>query len=121
MNDIQEKILNFLEEESNSEENLLILEDKFNNSKISDNKHDLLSLLHLIPKILNKHHRLPNFFSLIEKILLIFKEDIKKYFSNSEIFNIFKSNKKILLFLIEQQIIVIDEHIAKKLQIQANT
>ena len=51
MNDIQEKILNFLEEESNSEENLLILEDKFNNSKISDNKHDLLSLLHLIPKI----------------------------------------------------------------------
>ena len=71
--------------------------------------------MHLISKIENNYHRFPYFFSKIERILLFFKESVKKYFSNSEIFNIFKSNKRILLFLIEQRIIVIDEYIAKKI------
>ena len=115
MNEIQEHILNFLEEEANSDINFLILEDKLNNLIISDNHYYLLSLLHLISKIANNHHRFPLFFSKIERILLIFKEDIKKYFSNSEIFNAFKSNKRILLFLIEQQIIIFDEYIVKKI------
>ena len=115
MKDIQDNILNFLEEEVNSEENFLILEKKFKDTKISDNIYDILSLLHLISRIWNNSYRFPNFFSKLERILLIFKKDIKKYFSNSEIFNIFKSNKRILLFLIEQQIIVFDENIAKKI------
>ncbi|KAK8853809.1 hypothetical protein M9Y10_016352 [Tritrichomonas musculus] len=115
MKDIQENILNLLEAESKTEENFHILKDKFNNTKISDSQYGLLSLLHLISKIMNNHHRFPNFFSKIERILQFFKEDIKKYFSNSEIFNIFKSNKRIHLFLIEQQIIVFDEYIVKKI------
>ena len=115
MKDIQENILNFLEEKDNSEEIFIILESKFNDKKIKDHLYELLSLLHLISKIGNNHHRFPNFFSKIERILLIFKEDIKKYFPNSEIFNIFKNNKRILLFLIEQQIIVFDEYIAKRI------
>ena len=115
MKDIQDNILNFLEEEVNSEENFLILEKIFKDTKISDNIYDILSLLHLISRIWNNSYRFPNFFSKLERILLIFKKDIKKYFSNSEIFNIFKSNKRILLFLIEQQIIVFDENIAKKI------
>ena len=115
MKDIQKNILYFLEEEVNSEENLLILEDKFNNLKISDSKYGILPLLHLISKIVNNYHRFPNFFSKIDKILQVFKKDIKKYFSNSEIFNIFKNNKRILLFLIEQRIIIFDECIVKKI------
>ena len=115
MKDIQENILNFLDEEDNSEENFIILESKFNDKKIKDHSYELLSLLHLISKIGNNHHRFPNFFSKLEQILLIFKEDIKKYFPNSEIFNIFKSNKRILLFLIEQQLIIIDEYIVKRI------
>ena len=115
MKGIHEDILNLLEEEAKTEENFQILKDKFNNTKISDSQYDLLSLLYLISKIGNNHHRFSNFFSKIDRILLIFKEDIKKYFSNSKIFNIFKSNKRILLFLIEQQIIVIDEYIARKI------
>ena len=115
MKDIHENILNYLEEETKTEENFQILKDIFNNTKISDSQYDLLSLLHLISKIGNNFHRFPNFFAKIERILLFFKEDIKKYFPNSEIFNIFESNKRILLFLIEQQIIVIDEYITKKI------
>ena len=115
MRTIQEIILNFLEDEAKSEENLLILRNKLINLKISDSKYDLLSLLHLISKIGNNYHRFPIFFNKIEKILQLFKEDIKKYFSNSEIFTIFKSNKRILLFLIEQQIVVVDEFIVRKI------
>ena len=115
MKDIQENILIFLEEEAKSEGKLLFLESKFNDTKKSDYKYYLLSIMHLISKIVNNFYRFPNFFAKIEKILLIFKEDIKKYFSNSTVFNIFKSNKRILLFLIEQQIIIIDEYIVKKI------
>ena len=89
MKDIQENILNFLEEKDNSEENFIILESKFEDIKIKDHLYELLSLLHLISKIGNNRHRFPNFFSKIERIFLIFKEDIKKYFPNSVIFNIF--------------------------------
>ena len=115
MKDIQENILYFLEEENNSEENFIILQRKFNDTKIKDNLYELLYLLHLISKIGNNHRRFSNFFSKIERILHIFKKDIKNYFPNSEIFNIFKNNKRILLFLSEQQIIVFDEYIVKKI------
>ena len=61
MNEIQEHILNFLEEEANSDINFLILEDKLNNLIVSDNHYYLLSLLHLISKIANNHLRFPLF------------------------------------------------------------
>ncbi|KAK8888125.1 hypothetical protein M9Y10_039186 [Tritrichomonas musculus] len=115
MKDIEGNIVYFLEEEANSEENFLILESKFNDTKKSDSKYYLLSLMHLISNIVYNHYRFPNFFARIERILLFFKEDIKKYFSNSEVFNIFRSNKRILLFLIEQQLIIIDEYIVRKI------
>ena len=73
------------------------------------------SLMHLILHISNDHHREEGFFDKIEQILKLFKEDLLKYFSNSELFNIFKSNKRILLFLIEEQIIIVDEYITKKI------
>ncbi|KAK8897408.1 hypothetical protein M9Y10_015354 [Tritrichomonas musculus] len=115
MKNIQENILLFLEEEANSEENFRILEDLFESTKIKENQYELLSFLHLISKISKNCHRYQNFFNKIEQILQIFNEDIKKYFSNSEIFNIFKRNKRILLFLIEQKIIVIDKFCVRKI------
>ena len=109
--DIMKNILNFLEDETNLEDNFQNLENIFNESKIKDCKLDLLSLLHLISKISNNCHRFNLFFSKIERILQNFQSDIKKYFSNSQIFNIFKSNKRILLFLTEEGIIIFDEYI----------
>ena len=115
MKDIQEKILAFLEDECNCEENFQNLEKIINDTKIRDNQNYFLSLLHLILQIGNNHYRNTNFFDKIERILQNYIIDIKKYFSNYQIFNIFKSNKRILLFLIEQQIIKFDESIAKKI------
>lgn len=44
---------------------------------------------------------------------MIFKDEIKNL-SNQEIFNIFGKNKRILLFLIEYKLFVIDNIILKK-------
>ena len=70
MKDIQENILNFLEEKAKSVENYQILEGIFNTTKISDNQHNLLSLLYLISRIVDNYHRLPSFFSKIEQIFI---------------------------------------------------
>ena len=83
--------------------------------KIRDNKNELKLLLHLLSNISNSYHRYPVFYSKIERILQIFKEDIKKNYSNSETFDIFKSNKRILLFLIEEEMIKVDEYFVKKI------
>ncbi|KAK8853002.1 hypothetical protein M9Y10_018000 [Tritrichomonas musculus] len=115
MKKIQENILEFLESESNTENIFKNLKQIFNEIKIYDDQHKLKSLLHLLTKIAENHRRNPNFFNKIEQILSIFKEQIKKYFSNWEIFTIFKGNKKILLFLIEEHVINIDENIAKEI------
>lgn len=113
MRRVRKSLLNFIKSESNDEENFRILNDVFKELKISEDQHKLMSLLHLLVKIANNHQRSSKFFSKIEQILLVFQSDINKYFLNSEIFNVFKSNKRILLFLIEQKIIIIDEYIVK--------
>ena len=114
MNSIQESIEQFLKKE-NSEDNFSILVNTFDKTKINDNKFDLLSLLHLISKIVNNSYRSHNFFEKIEQILLYFQSDINNYFSNSQIFNIFEGNKRILLFLNEEGILTFDENIVKKI------
>ena len=112
---IQDELLDFIRNDENDTESFQNLQTLFDDINIRNDKHDLTTLLHLLTKISNNHHRGPSFFDKIEKIIIIFKDDIKSFFSNSEIFNIFRSNKKILLFLIEEKILIFDEYIAKKI------
>ncbi|KAK8871487.1 hypothetical protein M9Y10_007216 [Tritrichomonas musculus] len=65
----------------------------------------------MLVNIAYHHKRIPNFFNKIENILKIFEDSLKKY-SNYEIFQIFSSNKRILLFLIKEKLLVIDDHIS---------
>lgn len=103
MKAIQEKLLLYLEDEAeNTSPNDIFQDNEF---------HDYLSYLHLVSKISNNHHRCENFFSKIKEILKLFKDDIKTKISNSQLFNIFKSNKQILLFLIEEGLLTFDEYI----------
>ena len=108
---IQNNFLSFLEDESNVESNYQNLKRQFEETKINNDIHKMKSILHLLTKIANNHHRGPDFNRKIERILEIFQDDIKKL-PNSEIFNIFKSNKLILLYLLEQKIMIFDEYIA---------
>ncbi|KAK8846928.1 hypothetical protein M9Y10_019497 [Tritrichomonas musculus] len=111
MKRIQKNLLDFLE---CNDENAT-LTNIFEDNRFHEDKHELISILHFVLKISNNHHRDENFFSKIEEILQFFKEDIKTKLSNSEIFNIFKSNKKILLFLNQEFLFTFDEQIVKEI------
>ncbi|KAK8840827.1 hypothetical protein M9Y10_027653 [Tritrichomonas musculus] len=112
---IQSEFLEFIENDENVEGNFqnlfLILEDK----KIRYNKHDLRLFLHHVASISANHRRGKNFFAKIERVIQIFKSEIRKYYLNSEIFSIFKRDKRILLFLIEEKILIFDEYVARKM------
>ena len=108
--EIYQHFLNFIEDEeeenfTNCYEDIKKIE-VFQGDKIRD---EMISMLHLILRISNNYHRTPNFDKKIEQILLIIFNDIKNTLSNFEIFEIFKSNKRILLFLIHNKIITIDQ------------
>ena len=68
-------------------------------------------IIQLIVEISNNYHRTPDFFNKIFKILNLMKSEIEENYTNSEIFNLFKSNKRILLFFIEKSTLKIDHSI----------
>ena len=107
---IQEFLLEFLENDKMEETDFIFLINNLDNAKIRKNKHEFKSLLHMIAKISN-HRRNQFFNNKIDKILKEFQKEITQNFSNTEIFNIFISNKRILLFLFEEKIIVPDQTI----------
>ena len=115
MKSIHELILQLIENEDNNQEIFQKLNRLLDDSKFRENKYKFRSLLYLLIKIADNYHRSPTFFNQIEIILNLFKTEIQKYFSNSEIFRIFKTNKRILLFLIEEKILIIDQNIAQKI------
>lgn len=109
---LQDNIISFIEDDENTEENFQNLQEYFDNYKIREKKFEIKSLFYLISKISNNYHRSPNFFPKIERILMSFRDETKKFFTNFGIFQIFKNNKRILLFLIEEKMMVIDQQIA---------
>ena len=115
MKKIQQNILDLLDYENDTEEKYQNLKNIFADINIHDNQYKIKSIMYLLLNICKNHHREEGFFSKIEQILNLFKEDLHKYFSNSELFHIFKGNKRILLFLIEEKIITFDEFIAKQI------
>ena len=72
---------------------------------IKNNRYKLKCALHIIAKISDNHFRSVNFWQKIENFILSVKENIINFFSEEEIFSVFMSNKKILLFLFQQKII----------------
>ena len=112
MKNIQANLLTFIDNEDNVEENHQNLLKLFDDYKIRGDRYDLKSILHLLSKIVDNHYRCPNFFDKIFKILLNFKDQIKNYYTNSDIFDIFSNNKRIILFLIEEKMLTIDDQIA---------
>ena len=65
----------------------------------------------MLVKISNNHYHTENFYFKIERIIQLFKDEIKKNFSNSNLFMIFQSNKRLLYYLIQSKLITIDEFI----------
>ncbi len=112
--ELYELVIQYIDDESDDKnvvfENLIQLIEEIN---FDVNHSEFRLLLHLIVQISNNHYRGTNFFAKIEAILSKLK--IKQTFSNSEIFKIFKSNKRILLYLIQSKILEIDQIIADQI------
>ena len=113
MKKIHSHILNLLDQENDQEEVFQNIIHEIQDQKLSKDSHLFKTFLHMISKILNNHYRYPNFFTKIEKIILTFKTEIKQFFPNKEIYQIFDKNPKFLLFLYREKIIEIDEETLK--------
>ncbi|KAK8892426.1 hypothetical protein M9Y10_029653 [Tritrichomonas musculus] len=117
---IQSNILQFIDMEDNSEENyqniITILEDQ----KIHEKEHEIKLIIHLISKISVNHHRYPNFFSKIEKLLLYFKKEFQKNYTNDEIFELFEFDIRIILFLLKEKILIFTKTVYSKLNTYFN-
>lgn len=112
---IQEFIIEYIDIEDNQEENYQNLIRYIQDLNIWSDQHEIKILLLIIDQISNHHHRHHNFFDKIEKILQTIKKEIKQSLSNFDIFKIFKYNKRILLFLIREEIITIDQNISSEM------
>ena len=113
--EMQQTLLNYIDNEENVEEYYSNLLTFIKVKQITEDKSELKIFLNLLIRIANFHYRSSDFFNKIEKILYDFKEDIMKHLTNSEIFNLFQSNKRILLFLFENKIIIFDHYIYLKI------
>lgn len=103
LKEAEEKILDYLDEDQ--ENDLELLYQNFDFKKIKENKYLLKDTLYILSHISNNHHRYADFFAKIETILNEFKFEIQKYFSSLDIYRIFEKNKRILLFLFEEEFI----------------
>ena len=111
---IHETLLRYLEDQEDPEYNFQSLIDLLVNQKIKNDKNDFKLFLYLLSAICNNHYHEKNFFQNIKRIILQYKSDIQKIFSTSEIFEIFKENKLLILFFIEEKIIVMDDSFMKQ-------
>ena len=116
MTKIQKDLLQYLDHTDDVEENYQNLQVSLSLQNITENSHNLKSVLYLITNVATNHYRYPNFFDKIEKILTNLLSIIKKTLSNHEIFDIFKKNKRLLLFLFKEEVITIDKYIYNKMK-----
>ena len=69
MKEVQKAVLDYIENGSNSEEDLENLNKFFDEKNLRNNKHELKATLRLRAQISNDHHRSPIFLTKIQKIV----------------------------------------------------
>ena len=105
--ELYEHILGFVED------NIVYntLTDFLDKLNLRANKEEFILFFKLIIDIANNHQRHPNFIDNIKQIIIYYQDDISTTFTNYEIFDLFKSNKLIVLFLFESNIIKMEHRI----------
>ena len=98
---IQEKILEFIENEDDEEVIFQDLNIILDDEKIIDDNYMFKSFLYLLTKVANNHHRNLNFFSKIERILLLFKDNIIKKIQKFSVFS--RATKDFFFFSLKKK------------------
>lgn len=86
-----------------------------NDQQIEGDPEEMRHFLEIIKNISDNYHRSCFFNEKINQILLYYKDQIKQYLTDIEIFHIFESNKKIILFLLKSDIITNSESICSEM------
>lgn len=115
MKTFQKNLLSFIDATDKSSEDFTALLQFLKDENIINNPLELKSILYIISNITNNYHHQFSYFTKIKNLFIKISTEITKNFSNITIFNIFKSNKRLLLFLIQEHIIIIDKIIASKI------
>ena len=115
------QLLLYIENEAFSDENFQNLIRHINTQNTKENRQELREFFCLLLKISNNHFKSANFMNKIQRIISELKDNIINTFSNSEIFDIFKCNKNILLYLIKKSILTIDKAIAYQILEKSDT
>lgn len=118
MCDIHRKIIHYIDSKDDEQSRFEELNTFLTDYNIISNKILLKDFLYLICSLSCNHHRYPNFFDKILGILETLKNQIKSFYTESEIFNIFKGNKRLLLFLFDEKLITPSEAINQTLSKQ---
>lgn len=113
-------LFQFIDNENNDDEEYDCFIQIINKQKILEDKKDLEIFIEMIVQIANNHHFDLNFYGNIKKIVQFLAKSIKQTFTNSNIYELFKSNKRIMLYLIEQKILLIDEQISDKMILRSD-
>lgn len=109
--DFNDIVLSFIEAEDESYECYEDLSNFIKKQNFTKDNQLLRSFIDILINIINNHHRNPDFFDKITQILQLLAKNIQEQFSNKEIFNMFSDNKRVLLILIENKIILFDRNI----------
>lgn len=96
---IQNQIIQYIDSEESVEEYFVNVVRSINDNQIQKSRYDMKIILYFLLALSNNHHRYYDFFSKIEKIILYMKEEIIDSITGHELFDIFESNKRVLLFL----------------------
>ena len=115
MKEAQDLLLNYLESEDGGEVEFQDFIKYLDDHQIRENIHDFKCILHMVSRISENHHRSPHFIARIERILATFGNEMKSFFSDFSIFNIFKGSKRALLFLLRSKVITPDELMSKRI------
>lgn len=110
---LEQLILTLIQNECNIEENIDNLDNFILDQQINENKKELHLMLKLILSLCNNYKRSENFFKKIEKIILKYKSEILDFFQSIELFNLFKTNKRIILFLFENGFLDLDRLVSQ--------
>lgn len=86
-----------------------------NNLQIDNDQEGYQQFLQIVNSISDNHCRKHNFNTKVNQLLLHYKSQIKQTLSNYDIYRIFKNNKILLLFLLQNQIITITQPIYEEI------
>ena len=116
--ELYDKLLDYIESSDSEAYDFEILYQIIKSQEILENTKELVYFIELLTSIIDNYHWNHEFFHRSEKILLLLKDNLKQNFSNVEIYKQFKNNKGIILFLIENEVINLDENLVKLIKEQ---